>query len=116
MATYKTERKTKETDITVTINIEEPGTVEITTGIPFFDHILTSMAFHGGFSLEIEARGDIDVDPHHLVEDTGLVLGDCLTKALDAMGNVSRYGHSVIPMDDALSPYKSTRRVQIRGK
>jgi imidazoleglycerol-phosphate dehydratase len=97
------ERKTKETDINIGLDIEKEGVVSVATGLPFFDHILTSMAFHGGFALNINASGDIEVDPHHLVEDTGLVLGECLKRTLDEGVSVHRYGHAIIPMDDALS-------------
>ena len=103
MASQTTKRKTKETDITITIDIDQPGEVSVKTGLPFFDHILTSMAFHGGFRMEIAASGDIEVDPHHLVEDTGIVLGECLKKHLGSGLTVRRFGHAVIPMDDALS-------------
>ena len=103
MAKQKFERKTKETDITISLDIDREGDVSIATGVPFFDHLLTAMAFHGGFVLDVKASGDIEVDPHHLVEDTGLVLGECLKKTLDEGVNVNRYGHAVIPMDDALS-------------
>ncbi len=103
MAVQTYTRKTKETDITVDIDIEKPGEVSVSTGLPFFDHILTSMAFHGGFHLTVAASGDIEVDPHHLVEDTGVVIGEALKKHLDTGAQVHRYGHAVIPMDDALS-------------
>ncbi len=97
------ERKTKETEITVALDIRRPGEVSVETGLPFFDHLLKAMAFHGDFHLEVKASGDIEVDPHHLVEDTGLVLGEGLRKALGEKRPVQRYGHAVIPMDDALS-------------
>ncbi|QEN09886.1 imidazoleglycerol-phosphate dehydratase [Oceanispirochaeta crateris] len=77
--------------------------VSLNTGLPFFDHMLNAMAFHGGFTLNIEAVGDLLVDPHHLIEDTGLVLGDALMQTFEETGALVRYGHSVIPMDDALS-------------
>ncbi len=94
-------RKTRETDITLTIDLDGAGGV-VRTGVPFLDHMLTSMAFHGRFRLELEASGDIAVDAHHLVEDTGLVLGQALSEILARTGRVSRYGHAVIPMDEAL--------------
>jgi imidazoleglycerol-phosphate dehydratase len=97
------ERKTKETQITLTLDLDRHEAPKIATGVPFFDHMLTAFAFHGGFFLELGARGDVEVDPHHLVEDTGLVLGDAFKKAQEARGGVVRYGHSVIPMDEALS-------------
>ena len=103
MGKQTVERKTKETDITIILDIEQAGAVVASTTVPFFDHLLTAMAFHGGFGLDVKAKGDTEVDPHHLVEDTGLVLGDCLKKSLNDGGNIQRYGHAVIPMDDALS-------------
>lgn len=103
MAVQETNRKTRETEIKLKLDIEIPGEVRVATTLPFFDHILTSMAFHGGFFLDIEASGDTEVDPHHLVEDTGLVLGEALNMHLDTGANVNRYGHAVIPMDDSLS-------------
>ncbi len=97
------QRTTKETDITVELDLSGEGGVEIKTQLPFFNHILTSMAFHGNFALKISGVGDIDVDPHHLVEDCGLVLGEALNKTIEEFGPVMRYSNSVIPMDDALS-------------
>ena len=96
-------RETKETVIRLELDMHKGPEVAVNTGLPFFDHMLNAMAFHGGFTLKIEARGDIEVDPHHLIEDTGLVLGDALLKTFEAAGAVKRYGHSVIPMDDSLS-------------
>jgi imidazoleglycerol-phosphate dehydratase len=95
-------RKTRETDITLTIDLDAAGGT-IRTGVPFFDHLLASMAFHGRFRLDIEASGDTEVDAHHLVEDTGLVLGQALSDILARAGQVARFGHAVIPMDEALS-------------
>lgn len=95
-------RRTKETSIRLALRGEPGGPVKIDTGVPFFDHMLTAAAFHGGFGLEIEARGDLEVDYHHLVEDTGLVLGEAFHQLLETRGAVARFGHSVIPMDDAL--------------
>ncbi|ORC38304.1 imidazoleglycerol-phosphate dehydratase [Marispirochaeta aestuarii] len=97
------ERNTKETRIRLILDLDSPKEPQIDTPVPFFNHILNSMAFHGGFFLQINASGDIDVDPHHLVEDTGLVLGDALREAVMSYGSIQRFGHSVIPMDDALS-------------
>ena len=95
-------RRTKETSIRLALRGEPGCPVKIDTGVPFFDHMLTAAAFHGGFGLEIEARGDLEVDYHHLVEDTGLVLGEAFHQLLETRGAVARFGHSVIPMDDAL--------------
>lgn len=103
MARATIERKTKETEIRLTLDLERRDAPRVSTGVPFFDHMLTAMAFHGGFWIDLEAKGDLDVDAHHLVEDTGLVLGDAFRKVQDARGGVMRYGHSVIPMDEALS-------------
>jgi imidazoleglycerol-phosphate dehydratase len=96
-------RKTRETDISLTLDPDAAVAGGITTGLPFFDHLLTSMSFHGRLGLRIAAKGDIDVDPHHLVEDTGLVLGQGLAGVLGKTGAVARFGHAVIPMDEALA-------------
>jgi len=103
MSRVTIERKTKETQIVLTLDLDTKDAPKIHTGVPFFDHMLTAFSFHGGFSLEVDAQGDLDVDAHHLVEDTGLVLGEAFKKAQEARGGVVRYGHSVIPMDEALS-------------
>ena len=95
-------RKTKETDIKMTLDMAAKG-VQIDTPVAFFNHMLTAMAFHGGFALSVKADGDIDVDPHHLIEDMGLVLGDALAKSAEKTGVVKRYGYSIIPMDEAVS-------------
>ena len=99
----KIERKTKESSIAVSIDFDTPGESEVTTSLPFFDHVLGSCAFHGGFTMKVAASGDIDVDPHHVVEDTGIVVGSCLNKILEEGGAVRRFGHAVVPMDEALS-------------
>ncbi|MDR1626109.1 MAG: imidazoleglycerol-phosphate dehydratase [Spirochaetia bacterium] len=98
-------RTTAETTVSLSFAQRAKGRedVLIDTGLPFFDHMLTAMAFHGGFALSIKARGDIAVDYHHLVEDTGLVLGDAFHRLLEQNGAVGRFGHAVIPMDDALA-------------
>lgn len=96
-------RETKETEIRLKLNIDGSGKNEISTGIPFFDHMLILFAVHGFFDLFIKARGDIEVDFHHTVEDIGLVLGDAFDKALADRKGISRFGHAVTPMDDALS-------------
>jgi imidazoleglycerol-phosphate dehydratase len=96
------ERKTRETDISVTLDPESSEPPAVGTGVPFFDHMLSSMAFHGRFHLAVNGTGDIDVDPHHLVEDVGLVLGQAFSAILEK-GSVLRFGHAVVPMDEALS-------------
>lgn len=96
-------RKTDETDISVQFGFADDGEVRINTGVPFFDHMLHAWAFHGGMACTIEASGDVEIDPHHLVEDVGLVLGDALLEYVDRTGPVARFGHSVVPMDDAVA-------------
>ncbi len=96
------ERNTKETRISLSLDMNG-GPVSIETKIPFFNHILNAMAFHGKIGLTVKAEGDTEVDPHHLVEDTGIVLGSALKKTVEQYGPVTRFGHAVIPMDEALS-------------
>jgi imidazoleglycerol-phosphate dehydratase len=98
------ERMTKETQVRIRFALDSAGaTPDISTGIPFFDHMLTLFAVHGFFDLTILAQGDIEVDGHHTVEDIGLVLGDALARALGERQGIKRYGHAVTPMDDALT-------------
>ena len=99
----KVERKTKETDIRITLNLDGQGTAKISSGIPFFDHMLTLLAVHGFLDLTVVAEGDLDVDFHHTVEDVGLVLGDAFSDALSDRKGIKRYGFAVTPMDDALT-------------
>jgi imidazoleglycerol-phosphate dehydratase len=96
-------RTTRETDVVLTLDPDAPGEGMVRTGLPFFDHLLTSMAFHGNFMLEVDAKGDLDVDAHHLVEDVGLVLGQALSAVLAKTGQVRRFAHALIPMDEALA-------------
>jgi imidazoleglycerol-phosphate dehydratase len=97
------DRKTKETDIKTEINIDGKGEAEISTGVPFFDHMLKLFAVHGFFDLSVEANGDIEVDFHHTIEDVGIVLGMAFDKALKDKKGIVRYGFAVTPMDDALA-------------
>lgn len=97
------ERKTSETQISLRINLDGVGQHSVATGIGFFDHMLTLFAVHGFFDLRVDARGDLDVDFHHTVEDIGLVLGEAIDKALGDRKGIKRYGHIVTPMDDALA-------------
>lgn len=99
----KVERKTRETDISLTLDPDAAAEPAVRTGVPFLDHMLTAMSFHGRFLLSVEGRGDIEVDPHHLVEDVGLVLGRAFSQVLEKAGPVARFGHAVVPMDEALS-------------
>lgn len=96
-------RKTNETDITVNFDLDGSSRADISTGIPFFDHMLTAFAVHGHFDLEVKAIGDIEVDFHHTVEDVGLVMGQALSKILTDKKQITRFGDACIPMDDALS-------------
>jgi imidazoleglycerol-phosphate dehydratase len=102
MRTSVIERKTAETDIQVTLNVDGNGQSDINTGIGFFDHMLILFAKHGLFDLTVQAKGDLQVDGHHTVEDTGIVLGQALLKALDNKQGIKRYGTAFIPMDEAL--------------
>lgn len=96
------ERTTSETSIRLRLNIDGKGESKIRSGIPFFDHMLTLFARHGLFDLDLEAKGDIEVDFHHTVEDTGISLGQALTKALGDKKGIRRYGFAYVPMDEAL--------------
>lgn len=97
------ERKTKETDIRVAVNLDGGGTARVATGIGFFDHMLTHLARHGGFDLEVEAQGDLHIDAHHTVEDVGICLGKAFLDAIGQPVGLMRYGHAVVPMDEALA-------------
>lgn len=97
------DRTTKETKIAVKLDLDSRSEGKISTGIPFFDHMLSLLSAHGLFKLSISAKGDIDVDYHHTVEDVGIVFGDALHKALGDRTGINRYGHAVTPMDDALT-------------
>jgi imidazoleglycerol-phosphate dehydratase len=101
--TARVERRTKETQISAALDLDGQGKCSISTGIGFFDHMLTLFSVHGLFDLEIEATGDLEVDFHHTVEDVGLVLGDAISKALGKREGIYRYGHAAIPMDDTLA-------------
>lgn len=95
------QRTTKETDVSVTLCLDG-GEVNISTGIGFFDHMLTALAFYAGFGLELSALGDLHVDGHHTVEDVGIVLGQALREALGGKQGICRYGAALVPMDEAL--------------
>ena len=103
--TARVARTTAETDVAVEIALDAaPGTVaDVSTGIGFFDHMLVLFARHGGFGLTVRAAGDLHVDDHHTVEDVGLALGEALAAALGDKAFVARYGHAVVPMDEALA-------------
>lgn len=96
-------RTTKETDIDVKIILDRQGTANIDTGIGFFDHMLTALSVHSGISMDIKVKGDLHVDGHHTVEDTGIVLGKAFNEALGDKSGITRYGSAFIPMDESLS-------------
>ena len=99
----KIERKTKETDIKLTINLDGEGKTNIQTGIGFFDHMLDGFARHGLFDLELSVKGDLEVDCHHTIEDTGIVLGKAIAEALGEKKGIKRYGSFMLPMDETLA-------------
>ncbi len=96
-------RKTAETDVELSLNLDGSGESTIETGIPFFDHMLTLFSRHSLIDLKLQVRGDVEVDYHHTVEDSGIVLGECLREALGDKHGIARYGHAYIPMDESLS-------------
>lgn len=102
MRTAAIERQTGETKIALTLNLDEGATIDIETGVPFFDHMLHLFAKHGRFGLIVKAQGDVEVDAHHTVEDVGIVLGQCLRQALGDKAQIARYGSQFVPMDEAL--------------
>lgn len=102
MRTSVVERNTKETQIKIELNLDG-GEVKVDTGIGFFDHMLTAFGVHGGFGLNVKVTGDLDVDTHHTVEDTGIALGKAFNEALGDMSGINRYGTFYIPMDESLA-------------
>ena len=101
--TARIERATKESDVLVELDLDGTGRSEITTGVPFFDHMLDQVARHGGLDLTVRTRGDLEVDAHHTVEDTSLAFGQALREALGDKAGVQRYGNAMIPLDEALA-------------
>lgn len=102
MRTATVERNTKETQISVTVNLDGSGKLDVDTGLPFLDHMLDQIARHGLIDITIKAVGDLQIDAHHTVEDIGITLGQAFDKALDRTG-IRRYGHAYVPLDEALS-------------
>lgn len=96
-------RDTKETRISISVDLDGKGSADLDTGLPFFDHMLDQVARHGLLDLKVQASGDLEIDAHHTVEDTGIVLGEAVAKALGDKQGVSRYGHAYVPLDEALS-------------
>ena len=103
MRTAKIERKTKETDITLSVDLDGKGQVSIDTGIGFFDHMLTALAVHSGVDMTVKCNGDLNVDGHHSVEDIGICLGKAFAEALGDKSGIARYGSAYVPMDESLA-------------
>jgi imidazoleglycerol-phosphate dehydratase len=101
--TARVARDTLETQIEVTVNLDGTGTATLASGIPFLDHMLDQIARHGLIDLEIKATGDLQIDPHHTVEDIGITLGQAVAKAVGDKHGLTRYGHAYVPLDEALS-------------
>lgn len=101
--TAECNRKTKETNISVALDLDGAGKTDIHTGIGFFDHMLDGFARHGLFDLRVEVSGDLEVDCHHTIEDTGIVLGQAIRQALGDKSGIRRYGHCILPMDETLA-------------
>ncbi|MGC2191182.1 MAG: imidazoleglycerol-phosphate dehydratase HisB [Candidatus Dormiibacterota bacterium] len=96
-------RQTRETSVTVTLDLDGRGLSTVSTGVGFLDHMLTSLSTHSGFDLEVSAQGDLQVDAHHTVEDVALVLGEALLECLGDKRGIERFGHAVVPMDESLA-------------
>lgn len=103
MRTAELKRETRETNIAMTLNLDGVGKSYIKTGVGFFDHMLEGFAKHGFFDLDLKAEGDLHVDPHHTVEDVGIVLGKAIKEAIGDKKGISRFGYFILPMDDALA-------------
>ena len=103
MRTATVTRKTAETDIAVTLNLDGTGKAKLATGVPFLDHMLDQVARHGMIDLDVAAQGDLHIDAHHTVEDVGITIGQAVAKALGGKKGIRRFGHAYIPLDEALS-------------
>jgi imidazoleglycerol-phosphate dehydratase len=103
MRTADVKRKTAETEISVSVNLDGTGTCVLATGVPFLDHMLDQVARHGVLDLEVHAKGDLHIDAHHTVEDIGITLGQAFAKAVGEKKGIRRYGHAYVPLDEALS-------------
>ncbi|MFA6431609.1 MAG: imidazoleglycerol-phosphate dehydratase HisB [Candidatus Margulisiibacteriota bacterium] len=110
----KVNRKTKETEIKIDLNIDGSGKSKIKYPIPFLAHMLALFAKHGLFDLNLQAKGDLEIDLHHLIEDTGLTLGEAFAKALGKKEKIERYGHAIVPMDESLAEVKAA--IDISGR
>lgn len=98
----KVSRGTKETSIEVRVGLDGPGSAQVSTGLPFFDHMLDQLARHGGLALEVAAKGDLEVDAHHTVEDVGIAIGEAINEALGDRAGIARFASVVVPLDEAL--------------
>lgn len=96
-------RRTSETDITVDLDLDASREIDVSTGVPFFDHMLNAMARHGRFGITVNAVGDVEIDPHHTVEDVGIAIGQAVKFALGDRAGIERYGHAYAPLDEALA-------------
>ena len=105
-------RETKETNIRVVFCPDQRGDISVATGLPFFDHMLNAFARHGGFSLTVTAKGDLEVDPHHTVEDVGIVLGSAIRHAVGDGRGIRRFAHAIIPMDES----RATTTLDVGGR
>ncbi len=103
MRTATVTRKTAETDIAVTLNLDGTGKAKLATGVPFLDHMLDQVARHGMIDLDVAAHGDLHIDAHHTVEDVGITIGQAVAKALGGKKGIRRFGHAYVPLDEALS-------------
>jgi imidazoleglycerol-phosphate dehydratase len=101
--TASVQRDTQETQIRLALDLDGSGRAVLDTGLPFFEHMLTQIARHGLIDIELHAKGDLDVDAHHTVEDVGIVLGQAVARAVGDKAGISRYGHAYVPLDEALS-------------
>ena len=99
----RVERKTKESDIVVELDLDGTGVVEVSTGVPFYDHMLTALGSHASFDLTVHAKGDVEIEGHHTIEDTAIVLGQALREALGDKKGIRRFGDAFIPMDETLA-------------
>ena len=105
-------RKTNETDIRLSLSLDGAGDGTRTTGVGFFDHLLDAVARHGGLDLDVQVQGDLETGPHHTVEDTGIALGQAIDQALGDRAGITRFGHAVVPMDEA----RASAAVDISGR
>lgn len=103
MRTAHVERKTKESSVSVEINLDGSGNVSVDTGVPFFDHMMSQLGKHSGIDLTIKSKGDVDVDSHHTVEDTALAFGQALREALGDKSGIRRFGDALVPIDESLT-------------